>query len=1585
MASQTTTRIDFNMVKPLTLDGVPWDSIVAPPYPFNDTDTTQFYYYLIDNIPFLRHNERDTLFSKMTQASIVCGFPFKGNAAIDLSELMPVIIDFQAGYIHREFSKQTLAAYECIGVVLNNLGSTNPWYDDNGVRTYYVAVNVEDVFISYNDIVDYPNTAAQKNNLKPEFNQIYVNTSGLYTTNNTDPLLKVLDINGNAIPVAIIKAVDTVSPGRLLCSFNAEGVFGFTAGASQLDHSDLLDVKTVNNTTPDPDNPTDYISKWVYGHYGYATRIVTFVQTASSVAIGDPVHIVNDLVTRYTHTSPHRSFIGYVYAKSTSGTTDTIYVVTDGEYPLYSSSQIYGLTQQLEAGEVYYLDSDGALVTNFDTDPDSVYAKVGIALDTSTLLLETGTASLGADIITLQETTDSVKAYGTQVTATVKSSGIPVHHKFISNKHNIGKDPLLGKIASASTTAAEELTVHKDYIPFHNTWSTGVGTKTHWGWTDVTAGASYPASDPTLFTADAGVNRGFHTPKVGLIMQRLSPEFQSGHVYERVLVFTAANQVLINRMNALNNTATNTISGGVPFDLPMTSALDLTATGKLAPHTIATISSTKPDGTVITNGLANTGALKYVDITLLPNNDFRRTDVELVTPATGSSVYLPKSNTDTTNTNPGTSLKSQDGLLGFFKNATAQGTSYCYVYYRNYKLVSAATSTTGASYRFYDCYVTTKYISNFSSTYASAQFDKVVSFPAGGLSFNVGSSTNTNISIAGIYNSNPHHMNWLNKHKNSWFGFFAGGTAPTTPTYLLGCLGNPLMSVAVGNTNDTDQSIFSGLDGAVPYSQFEIKSGLASPMTGQGPTLNNYSYINYHTFYGNPWTNNALIPSDVTSMFRYNSFSRSGMLTAPWQSKFRDSFYFPSPTSALLGPAIRTSFVDWHGYKLFGAGTILYIYRGSTTDAVGQDYVDISLDETTLAFSSMGNWGHQSILAAPITTLTATEDVGATTGACAGDYNYIVSYVDINGAETLASSAVASVTKSTAKRVNLTAIPVGPTGTAKRKIYRSRVDTVSPYYLLSNGIITDNSTTTLSDIDEDITTPDTALTGAESAAGTGPANGDYQYIVTFYTATLESNPSPVSLVITVAGGFDVDLADIPVGPAGTVGRKIYRTTVDTPGYYYLLSNGTIADNATTTLTDSDDDTDLTAMYTQTYSGYNMNTYTGASVYYDYISGALSGDFNYKVVYLDANGYELAVSPSVTWGPGEGSTTLMTFVSNYPAGTVTRKIYRTKDGPAATYYLLDTLTDSTILTYTDTIADSALTVPYTTSLTPLSRQNFDFVTIINGQQRAYGPGDTIRMWLPPVNANDLRTSEGAKEISTRNNPYLELTYSSGGGGTPGTYSISGTITGTIGSKTVTITAVGPSGTLTATATGTSASWTITSLAAGTYTITPSATDATFTPSSKSVTITTANITGQDFAMTNVTGTTVPLCTDPIWASADKTFIDDNAYTTGISAYQPNPSGQMCIKYITGDSTHAYWKWKILAGAHINECYTGICLRTTTVSNEYYTTVGSGYVGPAIMTGGLSLYTNYATAGFGISTSSTYSSIGDMQSNTHSVCP
>ena len=102
----------------------------------------------------------------------------------------------------------------------------------------------------------------------------------------------------------------------------------------------------------------------------------------------------------------------------------------------------------------------------------------------------------------------------------------------------------------------------------------------------------------------------------------------------------------------------------------------------------------------------------------------------------------------------------------------------------------------------------------------------------------------------------------------------------------------------------------------------------------------------------------------------------------------------------------------------------------------------------------------------------------------------------------------------------------------------------------------------------------------DAGSGAGP-DGTYTYKISFYTTSYEVGWEVASNTVVVTDN-DINLTWIPIAPStylgeSVTGRKVYRTS-DGGSDYKLLSNGTIANNTATTLTDSDTDAARGAAY-----------------------------------------------------------------------------------------------------------------------------------------------------------------------------------------------------------------------------------------------------------------------------------------------------------------------------------------------------------------------------------------------------------------------
>lgn len=129
------------------------------------------------------------------------------------------------------------------------------------------------------------------------------------------------------------------------------------------------------------------------------------------------------------------------------------------------------------------------------------------------------------------------------------------------------------------------------------------------------------------------------------------------------------------------------------------------------------------------------------------------------------------------------------------------------------------------------------------------------------------------------------------------------------------------------------------------------------------------------------------------------------------------------------------------------------LYDGDTSTVLYNWFTEFGITQTTInvdftAFNTFTAPG----------ALTAA-DGGASGNLSAGAYLYKVTFVTGEG-ETQGGTASGSVTLAASHKMSLTAIPVGPTGTLYRNIYRT-VHDGSTYFFLTQ--IADNTTTTYTD------------------------------------------------------------------------------------------------------------------------------------------------------------------------------------------------------------------------------------------------------------------------------------------------------------------------------------------------------------------------------------------------------------------------------------------------------------------------------------------------------------------------------------------
>jgi len=106
--------------------------------------------------------------------------------------------------------------------------------------------------------------------------------------------------------------------------------------------------------------------------------------------------------------------------------------------------------------------------------------------------------------------------------------------------------------------------------------------------------------------------------------------------------------------------------------------------------------------------------------------------------------------------------------------------------------------------------------------------------------------------------------------------------------------------------------------------------------------------------------------------------------------------------------------------------------------------------------------------------------------------------------------------------------------------------------------------------------PPTAPTATQAAAGNVEV-GLHNYLVTFVRPLGDSQRGLIGTVTIAGVASIVDLTVIPVGPAGTTARKLFRTKVGAPTAYFLVPTGaTLSDNVTAAVSDNTADVGLGA-------------------------------------------------------------------------------------------------------------------------------------------------------------------------------------------------------------------------------------------------------------------------------------------------------------------------------------------------------------------------------------------------------------------------
>lgn len=125
---------------------------------------------------------------------------------------------------------------------------------------------------------------------------------------------------------------------------------------------------------------------------------------------------------------------------------------------------------------------------------------------------------------------------------------------------------------------------------------------------------------------------------------------------------------------------------------------------------------------------------------------------------------------------------------------------------------------------------------------------------------------------------------------------------------------------------------------------------------------------------------------------------------------------------------------------------------------------------------------------------------------------------------------------------------------------------------LLTGNITDQLITYIGNMQVRSRAAAAAAPTAVVVAGGSVDIGAHTYYITFYDSTSgETVPTNGVVATTASTNKQVNLSNIPTGPAGTVGRRVYRTKVGGTTPFFVVS---IADNTTTTYSDTVADSTL---------------------------------------------------------------------------------------------------------------------------------------------------------------------------------------------------------------------------------------------------------------------------------------------------------------------------------------------------------------------------------------------------------------------------
>ena len=257
------------------------------------------------------------------------------------------------------------------------------------------------------------------------------------------------------------------------------------------------------------------------------------------------------------------------------------------------------------------------------------------------------------------------------------------------------------------------------------------------------------------------------------------------------------------------------------------------------------------------------------------------------------------------------------------------------------------------------------------------------------------------------------------------------------------------------------------------------------------------------------------------------------------------------------------------------ADSSVLIANAGTFSAGGPGDVTVWQGQVVLIVDAVGGYfrwpGAAAGSTAPLVQLipAPTVVVGAAGNVDIGAHTWAITFT-INGGETNLGVESSTLTLSAASHVQLSNIPIGPSGTTARNIYRTAANQADPWKLVTS--IIDNATTSF---DDNVADGSLGATSPIRGSVTLGPQGHF-YAVSFVSGSGESALTDPSANMLLAKAETVLVYNLPIGPAGTTARKIYRTKISDPNTYYQVI--AINNNSTTEYSDVAQDSDLTVPF-----------------------------------------------------------------------------------------------------------------------------------------------------------------------------------------------------------------------------------------------------------------------------------------------------------------------------------------------------------------------------------------------------------------------